>query len=504
MSRKHRGVRRLRGVAALIVAVSLSLAACGDDAETVRFPADVAQTVDRIVETSIAAGLIPGATVSIIDPQRGTYTHAYGVADIGTGRPADVHDRYRIGSITKTFTATAVLRLADQGKLSLDDHLSRYVGGIPNGDIIRLRDLLGMRGGVYNYAADPSYLGYAIGRPDGEVYDRESALRVIRSHPEKAQPPDIRTVYSNSEYFLLGIVLEKATGRPLRDVLNSVAADLGLPDTEYPLGPALLPPASRGYAYQAGKPVDVTSFVGPEAVGAAGAMVSTVGDLGQYVLKLDRGDLLKPDTFRARSAFTPMDGSVYGLGLWKVGSWIGHNGAIPGYSSIAMAMPDRGVSVAVLVNQETLPMEPFSIRADNVFDRIADALYPGTLRPATPPAQSPPIPSPADLTPRLQATLDPAANPATPPLPIEGTDADPALPATIADAYRSQGISLRVDRTTDFGNGVMAATTTLTTGNDSVPMIIMLNAHNGTWTLSRGWACESLAAFSPQHSPACG
>ncbi|MEV5650295.1 serine hydrolase domain-containing protein [Nocardia sp. NPDC052254] len=503
--RKHRSGKRLRAVAALVVAVSLALAACGNGAEAPSFPGDVAQGVDRIAESSIAAGLIPGAAISIIDPQRGTYARAYGVADVGTGRPADVRDHYRIASITKTFTATAALRLADQGKLSLDDHLSRYVDGIPNGDVITLHDLLGMRGGVYDFTTDPSYRGYNIGKPAGQVYDRESALRVIRSHPKRAQPPNIRTVYSNSEYFLLGIVLEKVTGRPVRDVLNSVAADHGLPDTEYPLGAALLAPASRGYSYDEGKLVDVTSFAGPEAAGAAGAMVSTVGDMGQYVLKLDRGDLLTPQSFRSRSAFTPMNDAGYGLGLWKLGSWVGHNGGMPGYSSMVMALPDRGVSVAVLINQATTWKQGFSISAYTIFARIVNSLYPSTLPPTpTSASPSPPIPSPAELTPRLMAVLDPAANPAIPPLPIDGTDVDPGLPAAISDAYRSQGISLRVDRTTDLGSGMMAATSTMSVQNDTGPLIIMLTARDGMWLLSRGWACESLARFSQQHSPACG
>ncbi len=278
MFRKSRSVKRLRGVVALMVAMSVSLAGCGNGPrETPGFPGDVAQSVDRIVESSIAAGLIPGAAVSIIDPKRGTYTRAYGVGDIGTGQPADVHDRYRIASITKTFTATAVLQLADQGQLSLDDHLSRYVDAIPNGDSITVRDLLGMRGGVYDFLSDPSYLPYLTGQPAGQVYDRESALRVIRSHPERAQPPNMRTAYSNSEYLLLGIVLERVTGRPLRDVLNAVATDHGLSgDTEYPLGAALLAPASRGYSYSAGdKPVDVTSYAAPSASGPAYDVTST-------------------------------------------------------------------------------------------------------------------------------------------------------------------------------------------------------------------------------------
>ncbi len=507
MLRKRRGVRRLHAVAALIVAVSLFLASCGSGTrEPTRFPGDVAQTVDRIVESSMAAGLIPGAQVSIIDPKLGTYVHAYGVSDIGTGRPSDTHDRYRIASITKTFTATAVLRLADQGKLALGDHLSQYVDGIPYGDLITLHDLLGMRGGVYNFLFDPSYQPYVSGQPEGHVYDRESALRVIRSHPERAQPPNTRTAYSNSEYLLLGMVLEKVTGRPVREVLNAVAADHGLSsDTEYPLGAAILAPASQGYGYPTGdEPIDTTSYASPDAVGAAGAMVSTAADLGEYVLKLSRGDLLSPKAFRDRTTFTPMQEIGYGLGLMKLGSWLGHDGSLPGFGSIALALPERGVSVVVLINQETPNLSPFSVRASDIFARIVAALYPATMGApdSGPPAPELPIPSPADLTPRLEATIDPASNPAQP-LPIEGTDADPGLPGAIADAYRSQGISLRVDRTTDFGNAVMAATTTLSVPSGSGPMIVTLIGRSGAWTLPRTWACASLVRFSQYHSPAC-
>ncbi|MFE7745159.1 serine hydrolase domain-containing protein [Nocardia sp. NPDC057455] len=103
-------------------------------------------------------GWPPGVLVAVHDPKRGDFVSAYGTAGLATGQPMDAADHVRIGSISKTFTATAVLRAADEGKLALDDVLERYVPGVPNGTSITLRDLLGMQGGVWDVRRDPAFL----------------------------------------------------------------------------------------------------------------------------------------------------------------------------------------------------------------------------------------------------------------------------------------------------------------------------------------------------------
>lgn len=242
MSGSHHHVlsRRIRAVLALPVVAALLATGCGTTTDSDRaqaFPADLAGQVDQIMKSHIDAGLIPGAAVSIIDPEHGNYSQAYGVADTATGRRAQVSDHYRVGSITKTFVATAVLHLADAQKLSLDDPLRKYVAAIPNGDTITVRDLLGMRGGVYDFATNPEFFPQLLTATPDRVWSIGDALRIIRDNPDKAQPPNSRTAYSNSEYLLLGLILEKVTGRPVRDIVNDLASDYGLHDTRYPPTP---------------------------------------------------------------------------------------------------------------------------------------------------------------------------------------------------------------------------------------------------------------------------
>ncbi|MFB7716324.1 serine hydrolase domain-containing protein [Nocardia sp. NPDC056100] len=281
---------------ACVVALVLTTAmvGCGRNGgdETPSFPAELATKIDEIAAANMAAALIPGMMVAVIDPQRGSYVHAYGVSDLATGRPATVHDSVRIGSVTKTFTATAILRLVDEGKLGLDDRLGRYVDNIPYGDTITLRDLLDMRAGVCpldGFAAHGEQL--YLKTPAVEWRDGDY-LRAIVDNPGRATPPNVRTVYSNSNYYLLGLVLEKVSGKPVRDVLGNLAADYGLRETQYPADTTMSDPVSHGYSYFDENPTDVTARTTPALFGAAGSMVSTISDLAEYAGKLGRGDLL--------------------------------------------------------------------------------------------------------------------------------------------------------------------------------------------------------------------
>ncbi|WP_280398843.1 serine hydrolase domain-containing protein [Nocardia carnea] len=392
---------RLGPLAAVLLLVSVIAGGCGtsDSAPPGGFPLAAATVVDRAVRAHMEAGLIPGVAVAIVDPDRGTFRQAYGLADIATGRPATVDDHYRIGSVTKTFTATAVLRLAEQGRLALDDRLEHFVPGVPNGGATTLRHLLGMRGGVYDYSRDPEFVEQQAPAEPTRVWSGRDVLRIIAAHPGEAKPPGRQGVYSNSEYYLLGMVLERVTGRPLRQVLGDLAAEYGLRATSFPGDGSLPDPAGRGYAYAADVAVDVTERTRPEVYGAAGAMVSTVADLALYAGALGRGELLQESTFRERTEFTeialPAGGTVpYGLGLIENGHWLTHSGAVLGYSSQIGYLPDHDVGVVVVANQYTLPPEQLLISASNIWSAIVDDLYPGTRGAAV--AESvvtPPVPT---------------------------------------------------------------------------------------------------------------
>lgn len=488
-----RQLRRFGAIGLTSATAAALLVGCGADrGGDQAFPTNVADQIDRIVRPRMDAGLVPGALVAVIDPERGTLTRAYGTADLASGRPMDVADHVRIGSVTKTFTATAVLRAADEGKLSLDDVLERYVPGVPNGNTITLRDLLGMRGGVWNLDGDPAFAEQVISKAPTAEWHEGDRLRAIIAHPEKATPPRTETTYSNSEFYLLGLVLERVFGKPVHEVVNDVVAAHGLDNTTYPTDASLPVPESRGYSYFDEAPTDVTRRNTPAIFGAAGTMVSTISDLAEYAGLLGRGDLLKPETFQSRTQFT---GDLhYGLGLAQFGQWIGHNGAVLGYNTQMGYLPEKNVRLAVAVNQYTTPPDLLGAVAATIWFAVIRQLYPGTVpdgQTNAPP--NPPVPTVAELDSQLQRALDPAVPASEKALRVAGDDKDPELLTRLASALARYSVTTRVNRVTELGPGQLLATTTVTGPNGVRPMILPFVVRDSSWRIDTSWACANLA-----------
>ena len=345
----------------------------------------LAARIDELVRAALTNGAT-GAVVGISDPVRGSYLQAYGTADTaGTPMTTDVH--YRIASVTKTFTAQAVLRLAEQGELSLDDPLAEYVPDIPYGDQITLHHLLAMRGGVYDFVADDEFMARYVADPLLPGWSPYDVLEIIRAHADEAIPPDQATVYSNSDYVLLGLVIERVTGRSAQQVTTSVIEDLGLAETSYPTTAALPEPFTHGYvntdsalapADPGDEPRDVT-LSNPVVPFTAGAVVSTVPDMIRYAEQLASGAGLAPETARLRQDWTPLTSAglraQYGLGVLQLGNWVGHNGSVFGYSDMVSHLPEEAASVVVMVNAADGEASP----ATDLWFQIATLLYPDSL-----------------------------------------------------------------------------------------------------------------------------
>jgi D-alanyl-D-alanine carboxypeptidase len=347
---------------------------------------DLAAQVDELARAALTGG-VTGAVVGISDPVRGSYLQAYGTADTaGTPMTTDVH--YRIASVTKTFTAQAVLRLAEQGRLSLDDPLEEYVPDIPYGDEITVRHLLGMRGGVYSFVRDEEFMARYVADPLLPGFSPYDVLEIIRAHADEATPPGQATVYSDSEYVLLGLVIERVTGRSAQQYTTSVIEDLGLAETSYPTTAALPEPFTHGYMNTdsepapadpaAEEPRDVTSS-NPAVPSTAGAVISTVPDMMRYAEQLATGVGLAPETARLRQEWTPLSSTgvraQYGLGVIQLGNWVGHNGSIFGYSTTVFHLPAEEASVVVMVNAADAEAVP----AMGLWDGIVRLLYPDSL-----------------------------------------------------------------------------------------------------------------------------
>src|SRR5262249_12783719 len=187
----------------------------------------------------------PGLNIGIWIPGRGSWTASFGKADISANRPVDRADTVRIASITKTFVATAVLRLGDEGKPSLDDKLAAYIGGSPNGERNTLRQLLGMTSGIHEFMDEQLRKDFAA-NPLMPFSPQDVVAIVKRNAPEFA--PGEKVSYCDSNYTFLGIILEKVTGKPVAQMINEqVLIPLKLRGTSFPTTTAMPAAFARGY-----------------------------------------------------------------------------------------------------------------------------------------------------------------------------------------------------------------------------------------------------------------
>jgi D-alanyl-D-alanine carboxypeptidase len=304
----------LRMRVAVIVALTamvlvLPTAAAARAAEPQFSPATVA-ALTAIVKQGMTSSATPGMAVGIWVPGRGTYIRSFGTDNLKTGSPFRVADHVRIASISKTFTATAILQLVDRQRLKLSDHLWRFVKGIPNGKRITVRELLNMTSGVYDFTNDTSFLARYQANPQ-MAFSTKAFLTIIhRHHPSFA--PGSGVEYSDSNYYLLGLIVQKVSNRSLAQVIQTRVLDpLHLRQSSYPSTPHIPRPFSHGYFSEtAMSPLRDVTLSNPAAGFGAGAMTSTLGDLKLWAKALATGTLLSRSTqasvcARSRSAEYP-------------------------------------------------------------------------------------------------------------------------------------------------------------------------------------------------------
>ena len=275
-------MRSTRRLAALTIVAVLVISAVGAPHAAADPSTDLAFRLDRAIEARVAQMGIPGAIVSLSVPGEIDYVKAVGVGDTATGVPMMPDYHTRIGSVTKTFTGTAVLQLVDRGLIRLSDPISRYVDGVPSGDVITL-DLLGrMRSGLPDYTEADTFLDRLYREsPSGP----EAFATTPRELVEAAftQPldfePDAKCEYSNTNTVLLGMVVEKVAGISLGDYLQqNIFGPLGLTQTSYPANGWLPGPYAHGYNRAPDGTVYDATLWNPSWAGAAGKIVSTVAD----------------------------------------------------------------------------------------------------------------------------------------------------------------------------------------------------------------------------------
>ena len=287
-----------------------------------------------------------------------TRTAAAGLADEEAGVKMRAVDRFRVGSVTKTFVATVVLQLAGEGRLGLDDPVSRWLPGLlRDGDQITIRQLLAHRSGLVDVADEPTVLH---GSRSGWSPRRLVAL--MARQPRTAQPGGAFR-YSSTNYLVLGLVIERATGQSVASELaRRIIEPLRLTDTAYTPGSVRGPhvhgyslPAHQGIVDPTAEPRDLETHSARWA-GAAGALVSSAADLAHFLHALLSGDLLSHKQLRAMETTH----FHYGLGLatypTRCGRAWGHTGSLNGVLTIAWSTLDGRRQAVVAAN--AYPLTP--------------------------------------------------------------------------------------------------------------------------------------------------
>jgi len=357
--------------AVLFVTAFLDKAAVRDSIP--EFDDQTVRALTAIAETGRAATSAPGLLVGVWAPGKGRFVRAFGTSDLATNAFVRLDDHFRIASNTKTFTATAILQLVDEGSLSLDASLSQFVGGIPYGDQITVRELLNMTAGIYDYVDDETILTKYKADPLLPGFTALDAIEIIKQH----QPdfvPGTSAKYSDSNYLLLGLIVEKITGRSVGSVIQTKILDkLGMRQTSFPTTPAMPRPFSRGYfPVVDGVPRDVTESNPNFALGA-GAMISTLGDLRIWAKALATGTLLSPATQQLRLQTIEIQPGVrYGLGITEINGFFGHTGGILGYGTAVFYLPEADATFVVISNSNAV----FTVPAANIFVGLAYYLFP--------------------------------------------------------------------------------------------------------------------------------
>ncbi|HEX2532458.1 MAG TPA: serine hydrolase [Chitinophagaceae bacterium] len=281
----------------------------------------------------------------------------YGYLDAEKGIQHEPGDLFQIGSVTKQFTAALVMQQVEEGRLSLQDRLSKFYPAYPNGDKITLEHLLSHTSGIFNYTNDAKLMQGSVTRPITE----EAMLATFRDKPLDFEP-GAQWNYSNSGYMLLGYILQKVTGKPYEQLMRErILQPLGMQHSGFNFAGLSGDRKSKGYFRLSGGKGLAAPVVDSTFSFAAGALYATVGDLYRWERGISTGKVLKPESWK--KVFTPVR-NHYGLG-WEIDTVYGktyqaHGGGIHGFTSYLMRFPEEELVVILLDNTSSGNLTPLA------------------------------------------------------------------------------------------------------------------------------------------------
>ena len=323
-----------------------------------------AQPVASQLDALVTAAFVPdqpGGAVLVVKDGQVLYRKAIGMASMELGVPLQPDSVFRIGSLTKQFTAAAVMLLVEDGKIALTDPIEKYLPGYPTqGHVITIEHLLTHTSGIQSYTSIPGWFPNRI-RTDMSVTELIDGF--------KKEPmlfaPGTRYSYNNSAYVLLGAIVENASGSTYEQFLTTrIFTPLGMTRTFYGSNEPIIRGRAQGYALD-GDVVKNSQFLSMTQPYAAGSLLSTIDDLAKWDAALAAGKVLRLETLQKMATpYTLKDGTStgYGYGL-QVSTLRGrqaveHGGGINGFSTYGLSLPAERVYVAVLCNTESPKLPP--------------------------------------------------------------------------------------------------------------------------------------------------
>lgn len=364
----------------------------------------LARKLQAALDKAVEDNQLPGASVGIVTPQ-GTWFGASGVSNLETKQPMRPNDIFGVGSVTKIFTAATVVKLAEEGKLSLDDTLEKWLpeiaSKITDGKTITIRQLLNGTGGIYNYTGNEKFRADYIAETQkqfatGELkrWQPEELLEYVYGKPRfqgEACRLEFQWCYTNTSNILAAMIVEKATGSSFASVLrNKVLNPLRLRHTFLGGDEPIVGKQARGYqdvfkadgSFGQDGVVDDMTEANFSAFWANGALFSNAKDLTKFMLALSKGQLLEPQSLEEMLTFVDISDTVqFGLGTESLelpwGKAWGKGGDHLGYQAYLLNFSDSGVTIATLVNRQyefENPEKQFTALTTPVYTAILNTL----------------------------------------------------------------------------------------------------------------------------------
>ncbi|HEY5824779.1 MAG TPA: serine hydrolase domain-containing protein [Cyclobacteriaceae bacterium] len=347
----------------------LFLFSCSPKGNETTTGSDLEKKIDSLVKPYIDSTKVAGIAVGVFKDHKPLLIKGYGYADLEFDVKLPANASFEIGSVTKQFTGAAILQLADQGKLSLEDDPTKYIKFNLHGKKVTIRQLLSHTSGIKGYTELPMFGNLMVHK-----YDRDTLMRMVEKEPFDFEPGEA-LIYNNTAFYMLGLIIEKVSGVSYEEyVQKNLFEKAGMTNSYYCNETKITKNRAHGYD-GAEKGLVRAAYLDHTWPYAAGSLCSTTEDLEKWNEALHHGKILSEKMYE--EFLTPVslnDGTVthYAKGItvtdWKGKRLIEHGGGINGFLSQNSYFPEDNVSIVVLINTT-------SVGPREISDRIAEFLF---------------------------------------------------------------------------------------------------------------------------------